>query len=40
VPGEATVCLDLRTVPGQDHDRLIADLQNLLDFLGKEDPDF
>ncbi|MBX6394718.1 MAG: M20 family metallopeptidase [Alicyclobacillaceae bacterium] len=40
VPGEATVCLDLRTVPGQDHGRLIADLQDILDFLGKEDPDF
>ncbi|WP_288008461.1 M20 family metallopeptidase [Kyrpidia sp.] len=40
VPGEATVFLDLRTVPGQDHERLVADVRGILDSLAAGDPDF
>jgi len=40
VPDHCTATVDLRTVPGQDHTRLIEQLQTFLDSLEKRIPDF
>jgi len=40
VPGEVFMTLDIRTVPGQDHNELKQKILDIYDKLGKEDPDF
>jgi succinyl-diaminopimelate desuccinylase len=40
MPGEAEGFVDIRTVPGQDHDEVRGDLRRILGELGSEDPDF
>jgi succinyl-diaminopimelate desuccinylase len=40
MPGEAEAFVDIRTVPGQDHDELREALRRILGELGSEDPDF
>jgi succinyl-diaminopimelate desuccinylase len=40
VPGEAFMTLDIRTVPGQDHNELKQKILDIYDKLAKEDPDF
>ncbi|HML38553.1 MAG TPA: M20 family metallopeptidase [Bacillota bacterium] len=40
VPGEAYMTLDIRTVPGQNHNELMQKILGIYDKLGKEDPDF
>jgi succinyl-diaminopimelate desuccinylase len=40
VPGEAYMALDIRTVPGQDHNTLKKQLQEILDRLAAADEDF
>jgi succinyl-diaminopimelate desuccinylase len=40
IPASAYVALDIRTVPGQSHDELVARLENRLAKLESEDPDF
>lgn len=40
VPGEAYMTLDIRTVPGQNHNELMQKILSIYDKLGKEDPDF
>jgi len=40
VPGEAYMTLDIRTIPGQDHNDLKQKILDIYDCLGKEDPDF
>jgi succinyl-diaminopimelate desuccinylase len=40
IPDHCYSTLDIRTVPGQDHDRLRADMENILAELGSKDPDF
>jgi succinyl-diaminopimelate desuccinylase len=40
VPGEAYMTLDIRTVPGQEHDVIKQQIQGIYDCLAKDDPDF
>jgi succinyl-diaminopimelate desuccinylase len=40
VPGEAFMTLDIRTVPGQNHNDLKDEILKIYNKLGKEDPDF
>lgn len=40
VPGEVFMTLDIRTVPGQNHNELRQKILDIYDKLGKEDPDF
>ncbi len=40
MPGEAEAFVDIRTVPGQDHDAVRQDLRRVLGELGSEDPEF
>jgi succinyl-diaminopimelate desuccinylase len=40
MPGEAEGFVDIRTVPGQDHDEVRAGLKQILGELAAEDPDF
>ena len=40
VPSEAYMTLDIRTVPGQEHETLKRQLQGILDSLAKDDKDF
>lgn len=40
VPGEAYMTLDIRTVPGQDHNELKQQMLDIYDRLAKDDPDF
>jgi succinyl-diaminopimelate desuccinylase len=40
MPASATAFLDIRTIPGQEHERIKQDLQGLLDDLAAKDPDF
>jgi succinyl-diaminopimelate desuccinylase len=40
IPASSYVALDIRTVPGQSHDELVARLEDRLAKLGSEDPDF
>jgi succinyl-diaminopimelate desuccinylase len=40
MPGEAEAFVDIRTVPGQDHDEVREALRRILGELGSEDPDF
>jgi succinyl-diaminopimelate desuccinylase len=40
VPDRCVVSIDMRTVPGQDHDDIIARFQGLIKDLGSRDPDF
>src|SRR5215212_6632518 len=40
IPASAYVALDIRTVPGQSHDELVARLEERLAKLESEDPDF
>jgi succinyl-diaminopimelate desuccinylase len=40
VPGEAYMTLDIRTVPGQDHETLKRQILDIYDKLAKDDPDF
>jgi succinyl-diaminopimelate desuccinylase len=40
IPASAYVALDIRTAPGQSHERLIGRLEEILTNLQQEDPDF
>jgi succinyl-diaminopimelate desuccinylase len=40
IPASAYIALDIRTVPAQSHDELIARLEGCLSELSSEDPDF
>ncbi len=40
VPDECAITLDIRTLPGQSHDLIIADLKNKLDDIKMHDDDF
>jgi len=40
VPGEVFMTLDIRTIPGQDHDDLKKKILAIYDRLAKDDPDF
>ncbi|MYL69845.1 ArgE/DapE family deacylase [Halobacillus litoralis] len=40
IPEQCMTTLDIRTVPGQDHEVLKEELQQILDRLAKDDPDF
>jgi succinyl-diaminopimelate desuccinylase len=40
VPDQCLTTLDIRTVPGQDHQQLVRQMQAILDQLQKEDKDF
>ena len=40
MPSESVAYLDIRTVPSQNHDRIKTKLQEILDQLAKQDPDF
>lgn len=40
VPGEVYMTLDIRTVPGQDHDQLKQSILDIYDRLAEKDPDF
>ncbi len=40
IPASTYVALDIRTVPGQSHERLVGRLQEILTNLHDEDPDF
>jgi succinyl-diaminopimelate desuccinylase len=40
IPASAYVALDIRTAPGQSHERLVGRLEELLTDLQEEDPDF
>jgi succinyl-diaminopimelate desuccinylase len=40
VPDQCMTTLDIRTVPGQEHDRLRAEMEAILQRLAEQDPDF
>lgn len=40
VPGEAYMTLDIRTIPGQNHNELVQRILDIYERLRKEDPDF
>lgn len=40
MPSESVAYLDIRTVPSQNHDQIKTKLQEILDQLAKQDPDF
>jgi succinyl-diaminopimelate desuccinylase len=40
VPDHCAVTIDLRTVPGQEHSAILRQLENILNELGRKDPDF
>src|SRR5699024_8409310 len=40
VPGEATISVDRRLIPGEDKESAIADIRAKLDAVAAEDPDF
>ncbi len=40
MPRDAEGWIDIRTIPGQDHDKIRADLQDIINRLAGEDPDF
>ncbi|WP_462413617.1 M20 family metallopeptidase [Neobacillus sp. Marseille-QA0830] len=40
MPDHCMAALDIRTIPGQDHEQLTADIQSILDRLSQIDPDF
>ncbi|QZT34124.1 M20 family metallopeptidase [Caldalkalibacillus thermarum TA2.A1] len=40
VPDQCLTTLDIRTIPGQDHETLCAEIQGILDNLAARDPDF
>ncbi len=40
MPSESLAYVDIRTIPCQDHDRIKAQLQEILDQLANQDPDF
>lgn len=40
MPADARAYLDIRTIPGQDHEQIQQALQEILDDLAKKDPDF
>lgn len=40
MPADARAYLDIRTIPGQDHEQIKHDLQQILDDLAQKDPDF
>lgn len=40
MPSESVAYVDIRTISGQNHDRIKAQLQEILDHLAKDDPDF
>jgi succinyl-diaminopimelate desuccinylase len=40
MPSESVAYVDIRTVPSQNHDRIKMKLQEILDQLAKQDPDF
>jgi len=40
VPHECTICIDRRMVPGETQDSCLAEIQQVLDQLASEDPDF
>jgi succinyl-diaminopimelate desuccinylase len=40
VPDQCMTTLDIRTIPGQDHDQLRAEMEAILQRLAEQDPDF
>lgn len=40
MPGLAVAYIDIRTIPGQDHEKIKTDLENILKILSLEDSDF
>jgi succinyl-diaminopimelate desuccinylase len=40
IPEQCMTTLDIRTVPGQDHETLKQEIQHIFDCLAKDDPDF
>lgn len=40
VPAQCMTTLDIRTVPGQEHDQLRKEIENIIERLGKDDPNF
>lgn len=40
VPGQCMTALDIRTVPGQDHNQLKKEIEDIMEGLSKDDPDF
>jgi acetylornithine deacetylase/succinyl-diaminopimelate desuccinylase family protein len=40
VPGEATISIDRRLIPGEDKESAVADIRQKLDAVAAEDPDF
>ncbi len=40
MPGAALAYIDIRTIPGQNHERIKKDLSDILEKLGKDDPHF
>ncbi len=40
MPGSAVAYIDIRTIPGQDHEKIKEDLDGILSRLSAEDPDF
>jgi succinyl-diaminopimelate desuccinylase len=40
IPDQCMTTLDIRTIPGQDHEELCKEIQHIFERLAKEDPDF
>ncbi|WNB92928.1 M20 family metallopeptidase [Bacillus sp. NEB1478] len=40
VPAQCMTALDIRTVPGQEHEQLAKEIEGIIERLSKEDPDF
>ncbi|WP_257351657.1 M20 family metallopeptidase [Pseudalkalibacillus decolorationis] len=40
VPAQCMTTLDIRTVPGQEHDQLRREIEDIIERLSKDDPDF
>jgi succinyl-diaminopimelate desuccinylase len=40
VPAQCMTALDIRTVPGQDHEQLTKEIEDIIEGLSKDDPDF
>jgi len=40
IPDQCMTTLDIRTIPGQDHEELCEEIQRIFERLAKEDPDF
>ncbi len=40
IPDRCSIGIDIRTLPGQDHERIISDFENIFSGLKNKDPDF